>query len=75
MSAIAYVINLSMREEGVRNPQNRSNVVYECPLGLQPVEVEMKPRYTCKHPKCGKHFMTIVSSYLLYNVTQFSTVP
>lgn len=26
--------------------------------GLQPVEVEMKPRYTCKQPGCGKHFMT-----------------
>ena len=26
--------------------------------GLQPVEVEIKPRYTCKHPGCGKHFMT-----------------
>ena len=26
--------------------------------GLQPVEVEMRPRYTCKHPQCGKPFMT-----------------
>jgi len=26
--------------------------------GLQPVEVEIKPRYTCKQPGCGKHFMT-----------------
>lgn len=26
--------------------------------GLQPIEVEMKPRYTCKMPRCGRHFMT-----------------
>ncbi len=26
--------------------------------GLQPVEVEMKPRYTCRYPRCGKNFMT-----------------
>ena len=26
--------------------------------GLQPIEVEMKPRYTCKMARCGRHFMT-----------------
>ena len=26
--------------------------------GLQPVEVEMKPRYSCKVARCGRHFMT-----------------
>ena len=25
---------------------------------LGPVKVEVKPRYSCKHPGCGKHFMT-----------------
>ena len=28
MSTIAYVINLSTREDGIRNPQNHVNVVY-----------------------------------------------
>ena len=26
--------------------------------GLAPIEVEIKPRYTCKYPRCGRHFMT-----------------
>lgn len=36
---------------------NHVNNVHQSP-GLQPIEVDMKPRYTCKHPRCGKHFMT-----------------
>ena len=36
---------------------NHVNNTHQMP-GLQPVEVEMRPRYTCKHPQCGKPFMT-----------------
>lgn len=38
---------------------NHATNAHQIP-GLQPVEVEMKPRYTCKQPRCGKHFMTKV---------------
>ena len=38
---------------------NHATNAHQMP-GLQPVEVEMKPRYTCKQPRCGKHFMTKV---------------
>ena len=36
---------------------NHVNNVHQAP-GLAPIEVDMKPRYTCKHPRCNRHFMT-----------------
>ena len=32
-STYVYVVNLSMREEGVKYPQNSVNIVYGCPIG------------------------------------------
>ena len=36
---------------------NHVNNQHQAP-GLAPLEVEIKPRYTCPQPKCGRHFMT-----------------
>ena len=36
---------------------NHVNNMHHAP-GMAPLEVEIKPRYTCKMAKCGRHFMT-----------------